>query len=261
MSWLRQLGDTGINVSALGLGTVKLGRDRDVKYPHDFVIPDEHSARELLDRCRGLGINLIDTAPAYGNSEERLGRLLTGQRRDWVLCTKVGEEFTNGQSYFDFSPEHTRRSVLRSLRRLATDVLDLVLVHSNWEDLNIIEQLGTLEALAAMKTEGLVRAFGMSTKTVPGGLAAVETCDLLMVTYNLDQRGEKPVLDACHRQNRGVLIKKALASGHLASGDRDHVHASLDLVLSHPATTAAVIGTIDPEHLAADVTAARSALG
>ena len=260
MSWLRPLGGTGLQVSALGLGTVKLGRDQGVNCPHSFEIPDERSARALLSRCRELGINLIDTAPAYGSSEERLGRLLAGQRSDWVLCTKVGEEFSNGRSSFDFSPEHTRSSVLRSLRRLATDELDLVLVHSNGDDLHIIEHLGTLEALAQLKREGLVRAFGMSTKTLPGGLAAVEDCDVLMVTYNLNQRGDEAVLDACHQRKRGVLIKKPLASGHLAGGEDDRLQASLDLVFSHPATATAVIGTLNIGHLEANVAAAGRAI-
>lgn len=76
----RPLGDTGLIVSPLGLGTVKLGRDQGVKYPNGFTIPDDAAARALLDQARALGINLIDTAPAYGVSEQRLGPLLRGQR-------------------------------------------------------------------------------------------------------------------------------------------------------------------------------------
>ena len=70
----RPLGSTGLRVSPLGLGTVKLGRDQGVKYPNGFTIPDDAAARALLDQARALGINLIDTAPAYGVSEQRLGR-------------------------------------------------------------------------------------------------------------------------------------------------------------------------------------------
>ena len=90
---LRPFGNTGINVSPLGLGTVKLGRNEQVKYPNAFSIPDDQQAGELLELARDLGINLIDTAPAYGNSEQRLGALLKGQRHEWVICSKVGEEF------------------------------------------------------------------------------------------------------------------------------------------------------------------------
>jgi aryl-alcohol dehydrogenase-like predicted oxidoreductase len=258
---MRPLGNTGLQVSALGLGTVKLGRDQAVKYPGSFTIPDERSAAALLAQGRDLGINLIDTAPAYGNSEERLGKLLAGQRGDWLICSKVGEEFEGGQSRFDFSPEHTRHSVERSLRRLNTDVIDIVLVHSDGNDLRIIQEMGTLQALEQMKQEGLIRAFGMSTKTVEGGLAAAAVSDVVMLTYNLDSQEELPVLDACASLGVGALIKKALASGHLAREYPDPVQASMDLVFAHPATSAAIVGTITPAHLQANVEAVRRIVG
>jgi hypothetical protein len=100
----------------------------------------------------------------------------------------------------------------------------------------------------------------MSTKTVPGGIAAARACDVVMLTYNLQQQQERLVLDACHSLNRGALIKKALAGGHLERPDGDPVQANLDLVFSHPGATAAVIGTIDPDHLDKDVAAARRAV-
>ena len=261
MSWMRPLGNTGLQVSALGLGTVKLGRDQAVKYPDSFTIPDDRSAASLLARARDLGINLIDTAPAYGNSEERLGKLLAGQRGDWLICSKVGEEFEGGQSHFDFSPEHTRQSVQRSLRRLNTAVIDIVLVHSDGNDLHIIQEMGTLQALEQLKQEGLIRAFGMSTKTVEGGLTAAAVSDVVMLTYNLDSREELPVLDACASLGVGALIKKALASGHLARQYQDPVQASMDLVFAHPATSAAIVGIITPAHLQANVDAVRRVVG
>ncbi len=261
MSWLRALGSTGLRVSALGLGTVKLGRNQALKYPADFELPDDRSARQLLALARELGVNLLDTAPAYGNSEERLGRLLAGQRQDWVICSKVGEEFEQGRSRFDFTPEHTRESVLRSLRRLRTDALDVVLVHSDGQDLRIIERMGTLEMLAQLKREGLLRAFGMSTKTVAGGLAAAAACDVVMLTYNTVRQEERPVLDACASLGRGVLVKKVLDSGHLvAAAGQPPQQASLELVLAHPGTSAAIIGTINPGHLRDNAAAARRAL-
>jgi aryl-alcohol dehydrogenase-like predicted oxidoreductase len=280
VSWLRPLGNTGLEVSALGLGTVKFGRTQGVKYPQSFELPNDRSAAALLARARELGINLIDTAPAYGSSECRLGQLLAGQRRDWLICSKVGEEFEDGRSRFNFSAGHTRRSVQRSLRRLNTDVIDIILVHSDGDDLRIIDQFGTLHTLEQLKREGLVRAFGMSTKTVAGGIAAASICDVVMLSYNLDYREELPVLDACRRLNCGALVKKALASGHLASpadygaagdpaaGDPaaghpatgDPLQASMNLIFAHPGTTAAIVGTISMEHLAANVEAARRAV-
>jgi len=250
-----------LQVSAIGLGTVKLGRDQGVKYPSEFCIPSDREARELLAQALDLGINLIDTAPAYGNSEQRLGHLLAGRRKDWLICSKVGEEFDNGVSQFDFSPEHVQASVQRSLERLRCEVIDLVLVHSDGNDLDIIQGKGTLEALAALKQAGIIRAFGMSTKTVAGGIAAAGASDVVMLTHNLDYRDELPVLDECARLGKGALIKKALASGHLLEGIDDPIQASMALLFEDAAVSAAIIGTITPVHLAANVAAARRVTG
>lgn len=272
----RSLGNTGMEVSILGLGTVKLGRNEAVKYPQGFTLPDDRQARELLALAREQGINLVDTAPAYGTSEERLGHLLRGQRQDWLICTKVGENFVDGISSYDFSPEHVRYSIERSLLRLDTEVLDIVLVHSNGNDVDIIKRFGTLEALAELKRQGKLRAFGMSTKTVEGGLLAAQHSDVVMLTWNLQYQDEVPVIDYCHERGLGVLIKKALASGHLAgaelprtklsrtklSGEKyiDHGcteqtlgHDSLAMVTTHPGVSSAIVGTINPKHLLANI--------
>ena len=247
----RTLGTTGIQVSPLGLGTVKLGRDQAVKYPNAFTIPDDKAARTLLHRARELGINLLDTAPAYGTSEQRLGELLNGQTQDWVICSKVGEEFSDGQSHFNFTPEYTRNSVLRSLKRLRRDYLDIVLVHSDGNDIDIVERHGTLQVLADLKSDGLIRAIGFSGKTLEGGLRAAQLSDVMMVAYNLEYTDEIELLDYCAAQHKGVLIKKALASGHLG-GD---IGAGLRFALQHPAAGSVIVGTINAEHLAANVAA------
>lgn len=255
----RRLGRIGVEVGVLGLGTVKLGRNQGVKYPRNFDLPDDAAVRELLACAADLGINLIDTAPAYGSSEERLGQLLPGPRERWVLCTKVGEEFAGGKSHHDFSPAAVRESVERSLRQLRTHWLDLVLVHSDGNDLDIIEHSGALETLAELKRAGKLRAFGMSTKTLAGGLRAAELCDLLMVTWNLADESQIPVIDHCHQLGTGVLIKKALASGHAATGG-DPVRTAFTRLLGHPGVASLVVGTTDPAHLRANVEAAGSLL-
>ena len=118
---LKEIGSTGIRASRLGLGTVKFGRNEGVKYPQGFTIPDEAALADLLVLTKDLGINMLDTAPAYGTSEERLGRLLKGQRQDWVIVGKAGEDFVNGESHFDFTPEGIVASGERSLKRLQSE--------------------------------------------------------------------------------------------------------------------------------------------
>ncbi|MBB3048362.1 aryl-alcohol dehydrogenase-like predicted oxidoreductase [Litorivivens lipolytica] len=257
----RRFGSSDLMVSPLGLGTVKLGRDKGVKYPKDFTIPDDKAAADLIALARDLGINLIDTAPAYGRSEERLGKLLQGQRQDWVICSKVGEEFNNdsGDSHFDFSHRHTRQSIERSLDRLKTDYIDIVLIHSDGRDEHIIQHEGALEALQQCKQEGLIRAIGMSTKTVSGGLLAAELSDAVMVAYNPAHQEESPVLDYCARHGKAAILKKALGSGHLIS-EQDPAQAAMHFALSHPGVTSAIVGTINPEHLRENAEACQRAL-
>lgn len=249
----RQFGSTDLYLSPLGLGTVKLGRNTGVKYPSSFQLPDDTAAADLIAHAHSLGINLIDTAPAYGTSEERLGNLLRGQRNDWVICTKVGEEFQSGASHFDFSAAHTRFSIERSLRRLQTDYLDIVLIHSDGNDLSIIENGEALDVLARCKREGLIRAFGMSTKTVEGGIAAAKYSDAVMATYNSEYTDEQAVLDFCGTHRKGVLIKKAFASGHTAD-----TASALRHVLKQPSVTSIIVGTINPLHLQQNVAVAFS---
>src|SRR5271156_1710204 len=112
------MGNTGLSVSKLGLGTVKFGRNQQVNYPEAFELPSDQTILTLLASAKELGINLLDTAPAYGASEERLGKLLIGQRDAWIISTKVGEEFSHGKSHYDFTPEHIRASIQRSLKHL-----------------------------------------------------------------------------------------------------------------------------------------------
>lgn len=256
-----RLGDTGLSVSPIGFGTVKLGRSEGVKYPTAFRIPDDREAVALLELARELGINLLDTAPAYGNSEERLGSLMPGSRGDWVICTKVGEEFRDGQSFFDFTPEGIEHSLRRSMARLGTDYLDLVLVHSDGNDMEIIQRYGVLEKLAELKARGWLRASGMSTKTVEGGIATLERADVAMVTYNLQHREEEAVLDHARDAGKGILVKKALASGHIcAGGMEDPLTASMNFVFGHAGVSSVIIGSINPEHIRANVAAAEAAI-
>ncbi len=245
----RSLGSTDIRVSVLGLGTVKLGRSEQVKYPRPFQVPDDAHAERLLACAAGLGVNLLDTAPAYGESEARLGRLLADRRADWVICTKVGEEFESGRSRYDFSADHVRRSVHRSLERLNTDYLDVVLIHSDGNDLDVLDRTDALETLIGLKAAGWIRAVGISHKTEAGGRRALDLgCDVIMATLDAADRRESELIRAAGGLGRGVLVKKALGGGR-AGLDR------LGFAAAHPGVSSVMVGTIDPAHLRADVAA------
>lgn len=255
---LRPLGNTGINISTLGLGTVKFGRNQGVKYPTAFDLPSDEQINILLDVCCELGINLLDTAPAYGTSEERLGRLLSPSiRSQWIIVTKAGEEFIDGNSYFDFSTSALIKSIERSLKRLNTDYLDCVLIHSNGDDKKIILEDEALHTLNQLKQKGLIRATGMSTKTIEGGLLALEHSDVVMATYHPLYIDEKPILDRALELKKGIFIKKGLLSGHLQQLNHPYpVKMNMNFILQHPAVSSIIVGTLNPQHLRQNAEAA-----
>lgn len=251
---MRPLGATGIQVSLLGLGTVKLGRNAGVKYPRAFDLPDDRAVVTLLETARELGINLLDTAPAYGLSEQRLGKLRPGRREDWVIATKAGEHFENGASRFDFSPAAIRASVETSLRLLRTDYLDVLLLHSDGVDEAGNRFLPAVEELDRLKQGGLIRATGFSGKTVTGGDRLLPLIDVLMATWNPSYTDEAPLIARAGAQGRGVLIKKALASGHAADPA-----SALQAAATLPGTCSIVVGTLSPANLRANAAALQTA--
>ncbi len=251
----RPFAATGKTVSALGFGTVKVGRNNAVKYPggDGFALPSDGDVEALLDLCIDCGITLLDTAPAYGTSEERLGKLLGARREKFFLVTKTGEEFEDGQSRYDFSAAHTRFSVERSLQRLNTGHLDCVLVHCSRNDVEVLVKMPVLETLARLKDEGKILSFGASTHTIDGGRCAVDLSDCVMLAYNAAHTEEKPVIDYARERGRAVLVKKGLASGHVGTlGGLAH---NIQTVTNTPGVTSLVFGSLNPANILANINA------
>lgn len=251
---LRPLGSTGLQVSPLGLGLVKIGRNQGIEYPHyapNFALPDDKEVLDLLAVAADRGVNLLDTAPAYGSSEARIGKLLQPQirhhRDKWVLCSKAGEEFHNNQSHFDFSPQAITQSIERSLRRLGTDHLDIALIHSNGDDERILVRDEPLQTLKRLQDQGKVRAIGFSSKSLAGGRAALaQGAQVLMVTINTQQRDELPLLEEANNKGCGILIKKALSRGYGAT-------AELSTTAQLKGVSSIVVGTLNPAHLITNI--------
>jgi aryl-alcohol dehydrogenase-like predicted oxidoreductase len=239
----RRLGNTGLTVGPIGLGTAKLGRNTDVKYPAPFELPSNRQVEELLRAALDLGVNLVDTAPAYGDSERRLGRFIAAQRNRWVLCTKCGENYQNGRSTYDFSAGALSRSVDESLRRLQTDYIDVLLLHSHGRDLEILQQSDAVEALLRMKAAGKARAVGISAKTREGIAAAVSALDVVMAPFSQRDAALEPALATARQRGLGILAIKGLFSGHLDAA------AAFGFVLRQPFIDSLVVGTINPAHL------------
>lgn len=239
----RLLGKTGLVVSPIGLGTTKLGRNTDVKYAQDFQLPSDEEVRELLKGSLTLGVSLIDTAPAYGESEQRLGKFIATNRDRIVLCTKCGEQYRNGKSTYDFSSTAILASVEESLRRLRTDHIDILLLHSDGRDTEILTETEAPETLVRLKESGKARAVGISAKTPAGILQACGTLDVVMAPFNQKDRSLADALKKARARGIGVLAIKGLYSGHLDA------RPAIEFVLRQPFIDALILGTINATHL------------
>src|ERR1051325_10128639 len=123
----RRLGKSGPRVSAIGLGCMSIG----IADVYTSSVQDDVKAIELIHRALNLGVNFLDTANIYGDSEIKVGKALRGRRSGVVLATKFG--IVPGSSYqnraVDGSPENARRCCDLSLQRLGVDVIDLYYLH------------------------------------------------------------------------------------------------------------------------------------
>jgi aryl-alcohol dehydrogenase-like predicted oxidoreductase len=230
------------SVSRLGFGSFKIGRNQGIKYPSNYSLPTDAEVAMLLNGILDLGCNLIDTAPAYGVSEERIGRAIGHRRDEYVLSTKVGETFEGSQSTYDYSAAAVRASIERSLKRLATDHLDIVFIHSNGDDHKILTQTDVAPTLLDLRSQGIVRAIGMSGKTVKGAQLALPWADALMVEYNLKDQSHSDVITMAADQGIAVFVKKGLGSGNLPAAE------SIRFILNHTGVSSLIVGGLSLPH-------------
>lgn len=246
----RRLGRSGPLVSLLGYGAFKIGRNQQTKYAASYDLPTDSEVARLLNGVLDLGINYIDTAPAYGLSEERIGRAIGHRRTEFILSTKVGESFDNGRSTYDFSSQSIVASVQRSLQRLRLDVLDIVFLHANSDDLAIATSTDAVSTLRQLRDRGLIRQIGFSAKTIAGANAALSWADVMMLEFHLADRQMEQTITAAAEIGIGIVVKKALASGNLSVQD------ALRFVTTFPGVTTTVVGTLNLDHMRANLEAA-----
>jgi len=179
---------------------------------------DEKSAIATIRAALDLGINVIDTAPAYGfgRAEEIVGRALAGGRRaNTIIATKVGLEWRDGQVFRNSSPARLRTELEDSLRRLQTDVIDLYQVHWPDESVSLEESAATL---AGFQREGKIRAIGVSNFS-PAQMDRFRSAAPLSAVqppYNLFEREiERDILPDAKRYGLTVLAYGALCRGLL----------------------------------------------
>jgi len=245
----RPLGRTGLSVTPIGFGAFKIGRNQGIKYPIGYPLPDEAEVARLLRGVLHAGIGYIDTAPAYGLSEERLGALLP-DAPDIVISTKVGERFEDGISSYDFSVGAVQESVRRSLVRLRRRRLDAVFIHAHADDVAVLEQTPVVETLFALKAEGLIGAIGFSGRTVQAAMKALDFIDILMVEYHLQDRSHAEVIRSAAARGIGVVVKKGLASGRLPADE------AIRFVLGTEGVASLIVGGLDIGHILQNVASA-----
>jgi aryl-alcohol dehydrogenase-like predicted oxidoreductase len=207
----RRLGKSELNVSAIGLGTWAIGG----KF---WGHTDESAAIAAIQKAIDSGINLIDTAPIYGDghSEEMVGKAVKGRRHQVIIATKCGVRLKEAMLINDLTPKSLRKEVEVSLKLLGTDVIDLYQCH--WPDPNTpIED--TMAEMAKMKTEGKIRAIGVSNFDAALLKKAQKVAQLAsnQVQYSLLNRDiEKELIPFCREQDIGILTYGPMGGGILS---------------------------------------------
>jgi predicted aldo/keto reductase-like oxidoreductase len=233
----RTLGRTGWDLSVIGFGAIKLSRI------------SQKECDLLLNQAIDKGINFVDTADCYGDSEEKIGKALRSRRKDFYLATKVDERDGSG----------VRKKLERCLQRLRTDYVDLVLFHDvRGAEYDRIFDRGGLEALEEARRRGIIREIGISIHhSIDMMRRAVESgaFSTLMVAFSIldEDRLAADLLPLARENGVGLVAMKPLAGGKLAeplralrgekiSGGETQAQLSLRYVLSNPNITCAIPG-------------------
>src|ERR1039458_1200759 len=217
----RQLGNSGLRVSTITLGTMGFGG---TGWASAVGKIDVEGARRQIGLFRSVGVNLIDTADVYSNglSEEIVGQALGSDREDVLLATKVRMPMGEGPNDAGLSRHHIIRAAEASLRRLGTDHIDLYQVHE-WDGQTPLEE--TLSALDALVQAGKVRYIGASNYAGWQLMKALGTAERTglprfaseQIYYSLQARdAEYELIPAAVDQGLGVLVWSPLAGGLLS---------------------------------------------
>ena len=211
----KQLGNTGVRVSELCLGTMTFGRET-----------DEKTSREIISRFLDKGGNFIDTADIYGAvrgaSEEIVGQALKGKRSKVILSTKVGFSTGSGPNDKGLSRVHIMQAIEASLRRLQTNYVDFYFVHC-WDRVTPLEE--TLATLNELVKVGKVRYIGVSNFTAWQLMKTLGISDrygwqrfvCLQPQYNLLVRDiERELMPLCREEKLGIVTWAPLAGGFLS---------------------------------------------
>lgn len=206
----RPFGNTGMNVSEIGLGAWQLANP-------DWGVNDKHEALRIVQKSLEAGCNFFDTAPGYGGgrSEELLGEGLRSVRKDVILCTKFGH---TAEGATDFSTESIRPSLEASMKRLQTDYLDIVLMHNPSREIMDGRVASQYEEFERLKAEGVIRAYGVSLDWREEAELVLDTskCKALEIFFNALYQEPLPAFQKAQDHGAGIIVKVPLDSGWLS---------------------------------------------
>lgn len=204
----RQFGKTDMQVSVLGFGGAEIG--------YEGATPE--TVTRLLNSALDAGLNVIDTAECYEGSEELIGDAVSGRRDQFYLFTKVGHP--RGVGSEDWSPDSIIESIERSLRRLQTDRLDLVQLHSCSEA--VLQKGDAIAALQTARERGYTRYIGYSGDSRAAKFAVESGAfDTLQTSINIaDQEAIELTIPAAAERGLGVIAKRPIANAAWKSGHK-----------------------------------------
>jgi 1-deoxyxylulose-5-phosphate synthase len=211
----RTLGRTGLRVSAISFGAVEIGLPYGIPIGGKVEKPTEKEAHDLLHAALDMGINFVDTARGYADSEAIIGRALKGRRNEYILATKT---FCYADQGLTTQEQLTRirDSIDTSLRILQTDVIDVLQAHNMTKE--VLQRGDVVRALEGARQAGKARYLGATVYGVDDPLAVVRNgrLDLIQVAYNmLDRRLEAEVLPLAAQKEIAVTVRSALLKGAL----------------------------------------------
>lgn len=196
----RQFGQTDMHVSVLGFGGSEIG----------YEGASQNAVEQLLNSALDAGLNVIDTAECYENSEELIGSAVSQRRADYYLFTKCGHPRGIGSE--DWSSDSIVESIARSLRRLRTDCVDLVQLHSCSEA--VLRKGEAIAALQTARERGYTRYVGYSGDSVAAKYAVeCGAFDSLQTSINIaDQEAIELTIPLAQTRRMGVIAKRPLAN-------------------------------------------------
>lgn len=266
----RILGKTGLDISRLGVGLAEIG--------FELTLANEKQAANVLNSALDAGINFLDTAACYGNSEELIGRTVAHRRDEYILATKCGH-VAGDYDGEEWTVQTIKDSIDRSLKRMRTDYVDLLQLHTCGVD--VLEKGDVIQVLKDAQQAGKTRFIGYSGDNEAAEWAiASGVFDTLQTSFNLvEQRARTRLFPKAKAQEMGIIIKRPIANGAWGASkspseyadqyferakvmadmgplpaDIEHrILLALGFTYAHDKVTTMIVGTQNPDHMKTNI--------